>query len=142
MEIVEMNHNDLDQVAKLSAQLGYSISIVDITLRFDVVSKLHAHKLFVAKDGSTIIGWIHINIESPSLLSEARAEISGLVVDEENRGKGIGKELMKKAEDWAKSKNINIIRLRSNLIREGAHKFYQHLGYSIKKSWHLFVKSF
>ena len=142
VEISEMKLGEIDQVTLLSAQLGYPFSVKEITKRFDIVSKLPTHKLFVAKEGLSVLGWIHVNIESPSLLSETRAEISGLVVDEKIRGKGVGTALMKKTEDWVKDQNIDLIRLRSNIIREDAHKFYLRMGYSIKKSWHFFVKSF
>lgn len=142
MAIVEMKLGDLEQVTRLGAQLGYPFSVDEIAKRFDVVSKLPTHKLFVAKVGSSVTGWVHVNIESPSILSDTRAEISALVVDEKNRGKGVGRALMNAAEAWVISKNINLIRLRSNIIRNDAHKFYQQLGYVIKKSWHLFVKSF
>jgi GNAT superfamily N-acetyltransferase len=63
------------------------------------------------------------------------------VVDEKLRGLGLGAALVKAAEDWAKEKKLSLVRVRSNIIRESAHRFYQREGYHIKKSWHLFTKA-
>lgn len=142
MQIVEMTFSDLKQVAVLGEQLGYPFPVEEMQERFLEISKLSTHKLFVAKNSNdVVVGWVHVNKESPSLLSDTRAEISALIVDEAHRGKGIGKALMIAAEKWAIENKLPLMRLRSNTIRTEAHKFYQKQGYAIKKSWYLFVKS-
>lgn len=40
-----------------------------------------------------------------------------MVVDEKNRGKGIGRVLLAAVEKWVKSKNITTMVVRSNVIR-------------------------
>ena len=58
-------------------------------------------------------------------------KIAMLVVDEDYRGKGIGKILIQEAEKWAKLRDITTITLNSGNReeRKSAHDFYQHLGY-------------
>ena len=124
----------------LGGQLGYLFSIEEIQRRFAEISNT-THKLYVAKDDQDqVLGWLQINREPASLLSDPRAEVSALVVDEKCRGKGIGTALLLKAEEWAVENKLSMVRIRSNTIRKEAHLFYQKQGYKIKKSWHLFTK--
>jgi GNAT superfamily N-acetyltransferase len=73
--------------------------------------------------------------------SDLYAEIGGLVVDENQRGMGIGKALMAQAEDWVGDHGIHEVRLRSNIIREAAHQFYEAMGYENIKSQFTFRKT-
>lgn len=54
---------------------------------------------------------------------------------------GIGKSLMAKVEEWAKSKNIKLIRLNSGGTRTQAHNFYRNIGFSDEKTQLRFIKS-
>lgn len=140
MQITRMQLADLEQVGTLAAQLGYSCISSDLNRRFEQIYPLSSHALFVAKNGARVIGWIHLTIETLSLLGEPRADVSGLVVDESCRGEGIGKALLHAGEEWAKSRGLPLIRIRTNTKRSDAHRFYSREGYSIQKSWHLFTK--
>ena len=56
-------------------------------------------------------------------------EINGLVIDENYRGKGIGKLLIERVMQWAKEKGNANLSLHCNVRRTDAHKFYEHLGF-------------
>jgi len=86
-----------------------------------------------------VVGWIHVCV-SYWIESNPRAEIGGLVVDEARRGSGVGKLLMQHAEDWARSKRLEAVYLRSNVIRKDAHRFYERLGYKNIKTQYAFSK--
>jgi len=73
-------------------------------------------------------------------VSEGTAEVGGLVVDSQSRGRGIGRSLMAAAEAWTRERGYSQLMLRSNTIRTEAHRFYQKLGYTIVKSQHKFQK--
>jgi GNAT superfamily N-acetyltransferase len=76
-----------------------------------------------------------------TLEADQRVEVTALVVLEEFRSQGVGKLLMARAEDWARSQGCTVIGLRSNVIRERAHSFYQRLGYEHLKTQKAFRKS-
>jgi GNAT superfamily N-acetyltransferase len=141
MKIADMAYEDLKEVTELAGQLGYPLPLEEIQRRFTDLIKSPVHKLFVAIDSGHVVGWVQVNKEAASLLSDSRAEVSALVVHDGHRGKGVGGKLMKRAEEWAIENKLFLMRLTSNIIREEAHQFYQKQGYSIKKSWHLFSKS-
>jgi len=55
--------------------------------------------------------------------------LTGLVVDERWRGKGIGGSLMTRIEDWIRQQGSVIAVLASGSHYAEAHRFYRHLGY-------------
>ena len=61
------------------------------------------------------------------------------VADKDN--KVIGKKLLSKAEEWAKSKGIAMMRLNSGITRKDAHEFYRNVGFDNEKTQLRFIKS-
>jgi GNAT superfamily N-acetyltransferase len=135
-----MQIKDAEQVAQLALQLGYESSPEDISRRIVALEKNPDAAMFVADMDGVVVGWCTINRERQTLLSEGNAELTAIVVDASHRGKSVGSKLLKSSEEWAKNRGLSLIRLRSNVKREEAHRFYLGAGYSILKSWHCFVK--
>jgi ribosomal protein S18 acetylase RimI-like enzyme len=142
MRVEKMSANDLQAVAKLAAQLGYPNSVEEVEKRFSEIHKQEDYALFVAKsDANEVLGWVQINAESTSLLVGPRADVAALVVDEKCRSQGIGRALTQIAEKWAQSKHLTLIRVRSNISRQEAHRFYQREGYDLSKTAYMFTKT-
>lgn len=79
--------------------------------------------------------------DEPSLISDpSRAELVGLVVDEGFRSGGVGAKLVAAAEAWAKGQKLATMRLRCNVVREAAHRFYERRGYAHVKTSKVFDK--
>jgi GNAT superfamily N-acetyltransferase len=131
---------DAERLAELSAQLGYPSTPGEVKSRFQQIRGDDDHSVCVAElEDGRVVGWIHVCV-SYLIESNPRAEIGGLVVDEARRGSGVGKLLMQHAEDWARSKRLDAVYLRSNVIRKDAHRFYERLGYKNTKTQHAFLK--
>lgn len=64
------------------------------------------------------------------------------MVAEAVRGTGAGRKLMKIAEQWAEARGFTSVALSSNIIRAGAHAFYERLGYRIEATSHLVRRRF
>ena len=133
-----MNSNDLPDVVELTKQLGYPSTSTEIENRFERLRTEPGDLLLVARQ-EKVYGWIHLRTEL-SLGSDPRVEVVGLVVDEAVRGQGIGAKLMDEAERWARKQGLAKMRLRSNIKRGDAHRFYEKLGYGIQKTSHVMVK--
>ena len=132
---------DFAQMAELARQLGYESSADDIAARIGPMRESSEYGVFVAElTGGQIVGWIGTFIYR-SMEAEARAEVSGLVVDARMRSQGIGQRLLERAEDWAREKGCRIIGLRSNVVRERAHAFYERQGYQHTKTQRSYRKS-
>ncbi len=131
--------DDAAAIAALAGQLGYPATTAEAARRLREVGSNPEHAVLVAEGGVGVVGWIHVRI-SHLLLADTPAEIAGLVIDERERGRGIGRLLMAHAEDWAAEHGCRSVRLRSNVIRDRAHSFYERLGYRVTKSQRVFAK--
>jgi GNAT superfamily N-acetyltransferase len=131
---------DAGRMARLSTQLGYPVSQVEMGRRILMVSRRRDHDLFIAQQNKKLVGWMEV-FRPLSILNWGKSEVGALIVDEERRHQGIGRLLMKRAEAWARRKGSRIIYLRSNVIRKEAHAFYRSTGYSIHKMQYVFRKS-
>ena len=140
LKIRRAKSSDVEQIAALSGQLGYPASAAQIRKRMKGIKPVSQNAVFVAdskKEG--VIGWLHVSKE-PLLESEMRAEVNGLVVAEGQRSLGAGARLLAAAEDWARKHGCKEMSVRSNVIRERAHKFYERNGYEHYKTQKSFRK--
>ncbi len=132
---------DAKRLAELSGQLGYPATPEEISRRLSKILGNEEHSLLVAETpGARVIAWVHVHLIYP-LEEEPQAEIGGLVVDHAYRARGMGQALMQQAEQWAREKGCRALRLRSNVIRTGAHAFYERLGYQMVKTQKVFRKT-
>ena len=76
---------------------------------------------------------VHVRSER-GIESKAFAEIRGLVVDEKRRGEGIGERLVTEAVHWAGGRGLTKCGVRCNIMREGAHRFYERQGFTLAKT--------
>jgi GNAT superfamily N-acetyltransferase len=112
----------------------------EVLTRLGIILRDNEHAVFVAElPGRQVVGWVHGYIYK-LFYSDLITEVAGLVVDKDCRGQGVGKELMKAVEGWAKEKDCVIVSLRSNIIRKEAHTFYKNIGYEIVKEQYTFRK--
>ena len=131
---------DAPRIAILSGQLGYPATATEMRKRLAGIKPASQHAVFVAdspEDG--VIGWTHVS-KQPLLEAEIRAEVNGLVVAEGQRSLGTGALLLAAAEDWARKHGCKGMSVRSNVLRERAHKFYERHGYEHYKTQKSFRK--
>ena len=132
---------DAQAVSDLSGQLGYPLSEETIHSRIVSVLGQPQHAAYVAEIEGCVVGWIHVYIAHLIEASHSYAEIGGLVVNEASRGKGVGKALVRAAEEWTISEGFDDIRVRSASRRIEAHQFYEKLGYRLVKTQMRFEKN-
>jgi GNAT superfamily N-acetyltransferase len=106
---------DAEPIAALCHQLGYPSSPEAVKQRYLQIQADVQHIVYVALVNETIVGWVHghlceLMITSPQIL------ILGLIVDEQHRGRGIGRRLLQSLEQWAREKDCDIILARSNVV--------------------------
>src|SRR5437868_14023861 len=137
--IREITLNDAEAAAKLSAELGYPVSTDAMQTRIKALHRLTDRAVYVACESGAVVGWIDVGIVS-HLQSEACGEIGGLVVSSELRRRGIGRQLIATAEQWARDRGITSMLVRSRISREAAHRFYYREGYEKTKTSAVFMK--
>lgn len=139
VSIRAMEPEDADAAMRLSAELGYPADRRTMLRRMQQIADDRNRAVLVACVDGDVSGWIDLSIEY-HLQTEPVALIGGLVVSEAARGRGIGRELCKAAEGWARGRGITRMRVRSNAIRERAHAFYLREGYARVKTSAVFEK--
>jgi len=139
-EIRRMRADDVAAVAELCGQLGYPATPGQIEARWSPIASDRGHGVFVGTKGGRVVAWLHVAIR-PLLESDLSAEIWGLVVDQHERGAGIGRALVAAAEQWAIEAGCTAMRVRSRVERSRAHVFYEREGYARIKSQYVFEKS-
>jgi len=139
MEIVTRNiaEGDAAAVAGLSAQLGYVISAADTARQITLMNASANDDAYVAVYGDVVVGWVHV-FYGLRLESGSFCEVGGLVVDEQYRGRGIGKLLLARAAEWCAARQCNRLVVRSNAKRKEAHAFYAGAGYEEVKEQKVF----
>ncbi len=129
---------DYGILATLSGQLGYEADPATISRRMKEITANPDHAVFVASVAEgEVVGWIHafytLRVESDPFV-----EIGGMVVDDRHRKKGIGKQLVDHIREWATARGCRRLRVRSNVTRQETHRFYQNLGFELKKEQGVF----
>lgn len=137
MIIRKIEFTDIDAFIKLAKQLGYEVNFEYLKSRIYDVNELET--VFVSIENNKVTGWIDCKIQQTYLI-EPFCEIEGLIVDERERGKHVGAELLIAAEKWAKEKEVTAMLVRSNVKRERAHNFYLSNGYKNIKQSKVFKK--
>jgi GNAT superfamily N-acetyltransferase len=133
--------SDAARIAELSTQLGYPVTTREMAARLKLVFRQKNAACFVAEEKSAgVIGWIHISTQ-PLVEVAARAEVNGLVVDEKVRSQGAGWALLQAAEDWARKHRCKSMSVRSNVLRDRAHAFYERHNYEHYKTQKAFRKA-
>lgn len=131
---------DSAALAVLSTQLGYPVSLEIISIRLANALRDPTSAIVIAESPSgDVVGFVHL-LHQFLVESDPRVEIGALVVDESSRGKGVGRLLMARGEQWARERGCRCVNLRSNVIRAGAHAFYERIGYRHYKTQKAFRK--
>jgi GNAT superfamily N-acetyltransferase len=131
--------DDAAAIATLSAQLGYPVSSKDMTERMAKVLGRSDETVLVGHESGLVIGWIH-GAEQRFLEADVRCELLGLVVSEKHRRQGVGQQLVRAVEWWARNRGITEVSVRSNVVRSESHPFYERLGYHRSKTQHVYRK--
>ncbi len=132
--------DDAASLARLSTQLGYPATPKQVVHRLEAILRDPAAVIFIAElEAGGVAGFIHL-LHEHLIESDPRAEVAGLIVDEDCRGLGVGRALMARAEEWALERGCRFVNLRSKLSRAAAHAFYETLGYENYKTQKAFRK--
>ncbi len=135
----EIQIKDAEIITSLIEQLEYEATKDETVKRIKNIISNQDHFACTAIIENKIVGWIHAFV-SIHLESNPFVEIGGLIVEKNFRGLGIGKKLIDEAERWMISKNIHKLRVRTNVKRKDAHRFYLKHGFTLTKEQKIFDK--
>jgi GNAT superfamily N-acetyltransferase len=120
---------DAPVIAELLNQLGYPTTAAEVPERIRRLRAEGRSEVFVSVIAGTVGGLVSIQVGPSLTRSEDTALVSTLVVAEGERGKGVGRELLEVAEDYAREHGCPRIVVATANHRNGAHAFYERLGW-------------
>ena len=132
-----LQSTDAEALVALLPDLGYQATAGQIVRRLDAMRAWPDQEAFVAEIDGAVVGLCHVQ-GVRMLISDGYAEIQALVVSAARQGEGLGRKLVAHACDWAFARGYERVRLRSNVVREEAHAFYEHLGFEKAKASYAF----
>lgn len=138
--IRQANNHDAFALVPLISILGYDVTEIELSKRLHSILSNQQNCILVATEENKVVGFIHVFIKE--LLEKPLAGENGaLAVAEGMQGKGIGKMLLLAGEAWAKEQGCKRLVVKSNVMRQGTHAFYQAVGYTAIKRQVVFEKS-
>ncbi|KMK75625.1 GNAT family N-acetyltransferase [Alkalihalobacillus pseudalcaliphilus] len=131
----EKDHSDILELAKRFNNIYY-MSFRDESLMCKKQEELavqavnnNKENIYIAEESGDFLGYIELNIQEDFFTNRKQAYVSAIAVTEKGEGKGIGKVLMKKAEEWAVNQELSEVILDVFLSNKRAIGLYEHLGY-------------
>lgn len=118
---------DAETIAVLLDELGYPSTPSQVTARLEALAA--DELLLLAEVDGSVAGLAGLRVERLIETDEPAARLTALVVAEDQRGRGVGAALVRAVEQEARRRGCGRIVLTSGDQRDGAHAFYEHLGY-------------
>ena len=142
MEILEYTSKDIETLKDLISELQDSLKEIepDIIASGSKVRdsyteallkdvETHRGQIYLAKNAGAIIGFVAAYVQKYDDEDIEYLYISDLAVTKNERSKGIGKLLLEKAEEYARSKDLGYVRIASQISNEGAMRLYRNTGF-------------
>lgn len=102
-------------------------NISDETLRNDLIKNFERLTTIVILDNDKIVGYLSYDIKKKHSI---KMHVDQLIIIQEYRGKGLGKQLMDEVKNIAIINNCDRIELDCWLFNENALAMYEHIGYT------------
>jgi len=125
--------SDSHSINQLSLLFGYPQESDDLaSVRLNELINSDSDNVWVFEQDNQVLGWIHLFV-AKRLASATFVEIGGLVVNSDSRRQGIGRQLVERANSWAREKHLSL-RVRCNEKRDGTCNFYRAVNFSELKN--------
>ena len=142
MRIRAVQPEDMDPVVALAARLTEGVASwrdqdhVAVAVRQWLINSVNRavgsdSSAFVAEEGGVVIGFVSVS-ERAHFTGELDAYVGELVVHKAHAGSGVGRALMRVAEDWARTRGLGRLMLETGAANAAARAFYEALGYELE----------
>ena len=121
---------DLEKVRNLVKQLD-STATVDEQSLYKAMMDGYVSK--IEENGELLgMGWIF----SRQTMLRNQAVVEDMIVDESQRGKGLGEKILLDLSAWAKKQEVEVVELTTNPKRVAANSLYQKVGFKLHPTNH------
>jgi len=121
---------DLEKVRKLVGQLDPSAVVNEQSL---YKAMMDGYVSKIEEKGELLgMGWIFPR----QTMLRNQAVVEDMIVDESQRGKGLGEKILRNLIDWAKKEGVEVVELTTNPKRVAANSLYQKVGFKLHPTNH------
>ncbi|HVF68274.1 MAG TPA: GNAT family N-acetyltransferase [Pyrinomonadaceae bacterium] len=86
--------------------------------------------VFIAEDeDGTPLGFIHLHADTEHYIHEEHGHVEDVIVAPAGEGRGVGRALLEKAEEWARARGYRWLTLNVFAENLRAREVYSRLGY-------------
>lgn len=128
MQQIDASH--IPRIAELTQKLNPSIPLPKLKSYLKEMFPMDRYYCFGLFCNDVLIGvssaWVTVRLYSGKQL-----ELDNVVIDENYRGQGLGKQFLDWIENWAKEHDCNNVELNTYVQNSASHKFYYANGYNI-----------
>ncbi|WP_413668791.1 GNAT family N-acetyltransferase [Mucilaginibacter sp. Mucisp86] len=121
---------DHSAISNLLTQLGYPGTEEHLPENLELMLRQPSSRVLVYEDEGQVAGFIAIDFLTQLVVKGDFIRISCFSVDENIRGKGIGKALEDYITELGKERNADRIEVHCHTRRIDAHRFYYRQGYT------------
>lgn len=121
---------DAAGVAELLGVLGYPCDEAEAARRLQAIEDEPEQCLLVADDHGRLVGLVSLDLMYYLPLGARTCRLTALVVSPAAQRQGVGRRLLREAEQRARLAGAARIELTSAVHREEAHAFYRACGYN------------
>jgi predicted N-acetyltransferase YhbS len=121
--------DDAAAIADLLGQLGYPATADEAVARLARIDRFRDAVVLVAEVNGEVAGLVTCHILPSIHMSAPVAWLTTLIVDDKHQRAGIGRDLTRAVESWARDHGATRISVTSGKQRAGAHAFYEGFGY-------------
>ncbi len=126
----EVKLKDAAGLISLMKQLGYEISESEMLINLETYLFKNELKAWIVEKNGQLVGCIATALTTCFHRAGSFLRIISLVVDQNYRGFGLGKQLLQLAEKYAQEKGCAHVELTSGIQRKEAHLFYLSQNYT------------
>jgi GNAT superfamily N-acetyltransferase len=129
LSVRDAREADAVALANLCGQLGYPSTAEAVARRLARLSADPSLRTLVATSEAGVIGLATVHLRQTLNHEHPIGQLTLLVVDEENRTRGVGRMLVAAAEAWARDEGCKRFVVTTQLSRTDAHAFYERLDF-------------
>ncbi|HSC74076.1 MAG TPA: GNAT family N-acetyltransferase [Gaiellaceae bacterium] len=119
--------DDAEAIARLLTQLGYPSDAGAVDERLERLQVV-GDRVVVAEIDGVVVGLAHLQVTPAIERERPAAKLGALIVDEEQRGRGVGRALVEAIEVEARRRGCELLFLTTAERRDDAHAFYERVG--------------
>ncbi|HJU64576.1 MAG TPA: GNAT family N-acetyltransferase [Gemmatimonadaceae bacterium] len=127
MRVRDADAADAPAISSLLGQLGHATPEADVRSRMRRLGS--TDRVLIAEVGERACGLVTTHLTPVLHRAGPVGRITSLVVSDDARGSGVGRALVEAAERLLVEQGCVRIEVTSGRLREGAHRFYERLGY-------------